>query len=276
MNNITEFEAIIQAITKIVLSYKFYVPVLTICLTFLIIRISARVVKKLVNKDSKSIEVKKRNTIVALGENILKYFFIIVACLIILSVWGVDITSFVTGLGILGVVGGLAIQDALKDIIAGINIIMDNYFVVGDIVKLNDFTGEVIEFGLKNTKIKNVDGVVLVVSNREIASVYNLSQKSSSVAITVPVAYEEKEEKVAKILEGVCKQVDELKLTTKSTEYLGIDSLGDSSVNYLLRAYCKAGDQHELKRKILGLVKRELDKKNVKIPYPQIEVHNGK
>ena len=59
-------------------------------------------------------------------------------------------------------------------------------------------------------------------------------------------------------------------------EYLGIDSLGDSSVNYLLRAYCKAGDQHELKRKILGLVKRELDKKNVKIPYPQIEVHNGK
>ena len=272
----TEFEAIIQAITKIVLSYKFYVPVLTICLTFLIIRISARVVKKLVNKDSKSIEVKKRNTIVALGENILKYFFIIVACLIILSVWGVDITSFVTGLGILGVVGGLAIQDALKDIIAGINIIMDNYFVVGDIVKLNDFTGEVIEFGLKNTKIKNVDGVVLVVSNREIASVYNLSQKSSSVAITVPVAYEEKEEKVAKILEGVCKQVDELKLTTKSTEYLGIDSLGDSSVNYLLRAYCKAGDQHELKRKILGLVKRELDKKNVKIPYPPIEVHNGK
>ena len=242
----------------------------------MIIRISARVVKKLVNKDSKSIEVKKRNTIVALGENILKYFFIIVACLIILSVWGVDITSFVTGLGILGVVGGLAIQDALKDIIAGINIIMDNYFVVGDIVKLNDFTGEVIEFGLKNTKIKNVDGVVLVVSNREIASVYNLSQKSSSVAITVPVAYEEKEEKVAKILEGVCKQVDELKLTTKSTEYLGIDSLGDSSVNYLLRAYCKAGDQHELKRKILGLVKRELDKKNVKIPYPQIEVHNGK
>ena len=69
----TEFEAIIQAITKIVLSYEFYVPVLTICLTFLIIRISARVVKKLVNKDSKSIEVKKRNTIVALGENILKY-----------------------------------------------------------------------------------------------------------------------------------------------------------------------------------------------------------
>lgn len=272
----TEFEALIEALYKIVSSYKFYVPVLTICLAFLIIKTSKRVVKRLVNKDSKSIEIKRKNTIVALGENILKYFFIIIACLVILSVWGVDITSFVTGLGIIGVVGGLAVQDALKDIIAGVNIIMDNYFVVGDIVRYNDFTGEVIEFGLKNTKIKNVEGVVLVVANREISSVYNLSQKNPSVTISIPVAYEEKEEKVSKILIDVCKQVDELKLTTKETEYLGIDELGDSSVNYLLRAYCKAGDQYELKRKILGLVKSELDKKNVKIPYPQVEVHNGK
>lgn len=271
----TEFEAVVQTIYKIVSSYKFYVPLLTVCITFLVIRLSKRLVKRLVNKDSKSIEVKKRNTIVALGENILKYFFIIVACLVILSVWGVDITSFVTGLGIVGVVGGLAIQDALKDIIAGINIIMDNYFVVGDIVKYQDFTGEVIEFGLKNTKIKNFDGVVLVIANRGISSVYNLSQKSSSVAVSIPVAYEEKEERVAKILTSVCEKIDELGLTTKKTEYLGIDALGDSSVNYLLRAYCKAGDQYELKRKILGLVKNELDKKGVKIPYPQVEVHNG-
>ena len=118
----TEFEALIEALYKIVSSYKFYVPVLTICLAFLIIKTSKRVVKRLVNKDSKSIEIKRKNTIVALGENILKYFFIIIACLVILSVWGVDITSFVTGLGIVGVVGGLAVQDALKDIIAGVNI----------------------------------------------------------------------------------------------------------------------------------------------------------
>lgn len=271
-----EFEAIVQFVYKIISSYKFFVPVLTVCICFLIIRASQRVVKRFVNKDSKSIEVKRKNTIVVLAENVIKYFLIIVALLIILSVWGVDVTSLVTGLGIVGVVAGLAVQDALKDIIAGCNIIMDNYFVVGDIIKYKDFTGEVIEFGLKNTKIKNVDGVVLIVANREISAVYNLSQKSSSVAIVVPVAYEEKEEKVAKILTNVCKEVDELKLTTKPTEYLGIDALNDSSVDYLVRAYCKAGDQYELKRKILGLVKRDLDKNKVKIPYPQVEVHNGR
>ena len=72
----TEFEALIEALYKIVSSYKFYVPVLTICLAFLIIKTSKRVVKRLVNKDSKSIEIKRKNTIVALGENILKYFFL--------------------------------------------------------------------------------------------------------------------------------------------------------------------------------------------------------
>ena len=45
---------------------------------------------------------------------------------------------------------------------------------------------------------------------------------------------------------------------------------------YLMRAYCKAGDQYELKRKMLAIVKRELDNGRVKIPYPQVEVHNGK
>lgn len=273
MDGLEEFVAIIYTLVS---SYKFYVPVITICISFLLIRLSQRLVKKLVNKDSKSIEVKRKNTIVSLIQNIIKYLIIIIALLIILSVWGFNVTGFVTGLGVVGVVGGLALQDALKDIIMGCNIIMDNYFVVGDLVKYNDFTGEVIEFGLKNTKIKNVDGVVLVIANREISQIYNLSQKSSSVGITIPVAYEEETEKVKKVLEDVCLKIDKLAYSTKKTEYLGIDSLEDSSVNYLLRAYCKAGDQYDFKRAILGIVKDELDKKKIKIPYTQVEVHNGK
>ena len=54
------------------------------------------------------------------------------------------------------------LQDALKDIIMGCNIILDNYFVVGDIVTYNGFTGEVVEFGLKNTKISPITKIVFV------------------------------------------------------------------------------------------------------------------
>lgn len=257
-------------------SSKFYVPVITICLTILLCKGITRFIHKLITKDANTIELKRRNTIVALVQNIIRYTLIIMASLIILSTWGFDVTGVITGLGIAGVVAGLALQDALKDIIMGCNIIMDNYFVVGDLIDYNGFVGEVIEFGLKNTKIKNVDGVVMIVANREISSVLNLSQKSSSVAISIPVAYEETEEKVSNVLKKVIKEINALDICTKETEYLGIDKLNDSSVDYLIRTYCKAGNQFELKRKSLGIIKKHFDKNNIKIPYQQIEVHDGK
>jgi small conductance mechanosensitive channel len=260
----------------IISSPKFYVPVITICITFIIIKTLNRLIAKLITQNAKTIELKRRNTIVVLTQNILMYTLIIVAALIILSTWGVDVTGLVTGLGVAGVVAGLALQDALKDIIMGVNIIMDNYFVVGDLVTFNNFTGEVIEFGLKNTKIKNVDGSVLVVANRNIDQVLNLSQKSSSVGISIPVAYEEDETNVKKVLDKVLKDIDKLGICTKKSEYLGIDKLNDSSVDYLIRVYCKAGDQYELKRKSLSIIKKYFDEFNIKIPYQQIEVHDGK
>lgn len=257
-------------------SPKFYVPVITICITFLIIRGIKRVIARLVTKNAKTIEMKRKNTIISLGQNIIKYVLILFAGLIILSTWGVNVTGIITGLGVAGVVAGLALQDALKDIIMGCNIIMENYFVVGDLVTFNNFTGEVIEFGLKNTKIKNADGSVLVVANREINQILNLSQKSSTVLLSVSVAYEEAEDNVKKVLDKALKDIDKLDISTKKSEYLGIDALKDSSVEYLIKAYCRAGDQYELKRKCLSIVKKHFDDNNIKIPYPQIEVHNGK
>lgn len=267
---------VLDVVIKIVTSSKFYIPVITILVTFILVKVSKRVVAKLIKNDSKTLESKRRNTVIALFENIIKYIIIIFAALIILSCWGVNVSSIIAGLGVAGVVAGLALQDALKDIIMGCNIIMDNYYVVGDLVTFNGFTGEVIEFGLKNTKIKNVDGVVLVVANREIAQIMNLSQKSANIVIKVPVAYEEKEEKVSKILMSICDEIKSWEYVLETPEYMGIDAFLESSVSYMITAKCVAGNQFAYKRKILSLIKKEFDKNNVKIPYTQIEVHNGK
>lgn len=266
----------LEFLLSICKSPKFYVPVVTICITIVIINSSSKLVKKLINKNSNNFEIKKRNTIVSLIENIVKYILVIIALLIILSAWGINISALITGLGIAGVVGGLAIQDALKDIIMGCNIIMDNYFIVGDLVTYNGFTGEVVEFGLKNTKIKAFDGTVLVVANRQISEIINLSQKDQAIFIKIPTAYEETEENVAKVLNKVCKKIKDFKEATKEGEYLGVDELNSSSIDYLIKVHCKAGDQYSLKRKVLALIKNEFDSNGLKIPYAQIEVHNGK
>ena len=108
---------------KIITSKEFYVPVITICITYLITKAVSRLVKRFINSNAKEINDKKRNTIFVLINSIVKYCLIILACIIILGSWGVNVTGFITGLGIAGVVGGLALQDALKDIIMGCNII---------------------------------------------------------------------------------------------------------------------------------------------------------
>ena len=263
-------------IIKILSSKEFYVPVITICITYLINKAVSRVVKKLINNNAKEINDKKRNTIFVLINSIVKYCLIILACIIILGSWGVNVTGFITGLGIAGVVGGLALQDALKDIIMGCNIILDNYFVVGDYVEINGFSGEVVEFGLKNTKIRDVNGVTSVLANREITNVINYSLKSFSFPINIDVAYEENHEKVIKILDKVIEDLVKENKYVKKGSSAGINSLDESSIKYLLNITCNPKEQFLAKRQVLLKVKESFDKNKVKIPYKQIEVHNGK
>ena len=117
---------------------------------------------------------------------------------------------------------------------------------------------------------------MFVVSNRQFAELQNLNQANSTIVIKVPVAYEEKEDKVSKVLHKVLEEVKTWEHIIGEPEYLGIDSFGDSSILYVIRAQCVAGNQWQYKRNINGLIKQYFDKHNIKIPYPQIEVHNGK
>lgn len=261
---------------EFVSSPKFYVPILAIVITYLLIKSLSRIVNRLIINKTNGIVDKRRNTIVVLLNKIIRYALIIIAGIVILSAWGVNVTSFVTGLGIAGVIAGLALQDALKDIIMGCNIILDNYFVVGDYVKINDFEGEIIDFDLKNTKVKGKGGSVLVIANREIVSTINYSQKQFFIPLSIDVAYRENTDKVNKVLNKI---IEELKSEGKIHEASaneGIDELSSSSVKFLLLIYCSPKNQYGIKRLVLNKVKREFDKNHIEIPFTQIEVHHGK
>ncbi len=267
----------LEKLIEFLLSKEVITTGITIVVSIIVIKIlTAGVTRVIKGSNASSIAAKRRNTIVNLFTNIIRYLIIILAVIVILAAWGVNVSGIITSLGVAGVVAGLALQDALKDIIAGCNIIMDDYFVVGNLVEINDFTGYVIEFGLKRTKIKGFNGTVLVIANREITSIKNLSIKSSNLYVTISVAYEEPNEKVEKVIMDLCKEIDKDKLVIKPTEYLGINKLSDSSVDYYICAHCKGDDQYALNRTINKLVKITFDKEKITIPYNQIEVHNGK
>ena len=231
-------------------------------------------IQKVINSGKDAYERKKRKTIVNLISNIFKYVVLILIGLAILSLYGVDTKALVASLGVVGAVLGLALQDTIKDFISGITIIMDNFFVVGDIVTFNDFTGEVIDMGLKTTKIKKVNGEVLVIANRNIDAIVNISQKPANVVIDIPTAYEEKTTKVEKTIGKILEEIKKIEGVKKEPQYLGISALDDSCVKYEISFLCPQEKQWQIKRDALKIIKTLYDKDKIKIPYTQIEVHH--
>ena len=273
VNTVVESNPVTIFIRDVVTSPKFYVPVVAIFLSFLIVFIVKKLIGKRVKKNTSSITLKRRNTVYILAGNIIKYVVTLICIIVCLAAWGVDVTSLVAGLGIAGAIAGLALQDALKDIISGISIIFENFFVIGDLVKYNDFEGHIIEFGLKSTKIQGYDGSVYIVSNRNIGEIKNLSYKESNVFIELPVAYESKEEEVVKVIKEVLGRISDWKISTKPGEYLGVNNLNTSSVDHYVVVHANSEDKYAIKRRALSEFKKAFDKNKIKIPYTQIEVY---
>lgn len=118
-------------------------------------------------------------TISQLLSSILRYLFLIIVLLVILSVLGVNVTSLLAGLGIMTAVVGLAFQDMIKDFIAGIAIIVENQFSVGDtvIAQADGFKGTVTNIGLKTTEVTDDKGNVKIMANHNIDGLINCSRK---------------------------------------------------------------------------------------------------
>ena len=272
MNNVLELLA------SVFQNKMVYGPILTILIACLVYNIIKTLLNKIDDPNKYSgYDLKRRKTVVDLISNFLKIFTIIIITLVTLNIFGIDTTSILASLGVASAVLGLAFQDSLKDIIAGVNIIMDNYFIVGDIVRYHDFTGEVISFGFKTTKIKNVNNEIITIANRNITEIINLSKIKAAVQIKIPVAYEEDIEKVEKTINTILKNIEKSEFIEKKTvQYLGVEELSDSSVNFLIKFICERDKQWQTRRNALKIIKKELDKNGIKIPYQQIEVHNGK
>jgi len=263
-----------------VLIPQIYLPVIYICIAILINSMAKRVINKIIKRkqqtlDKSSYNYKKTETFRILLNNLIKYIIFLFLILAILTVYGVNVTSVLAGLGIAGVVLGLALQDLAKDIISGVSIILENQYAVGDIIEVNGFKGEVIFLGLRTTRIKNWEGQIKILSNRNISELVNFSIENSIAIVDIGIAYEENVQKVEEVLTELAEELTETLPNLKGkVEVLGIEKLDDSSVVFRIIAPTKPLEHYKIQREIRKQIKQRLDKKKIKIPYPQIEVHN--
>ena len=266
---------ILDKIVKIITKKEAYGLIIIVVASLIVYNIGRLIISKIVVKGKNSYDIKRRKTVVSIIENLYKYFLLVIMVIFILNLYGINVKSLVAGVGIAGALVGLALQDTLKDLIAGIAIILENYYVVGDYVEIEGFTGKVIEYGLKSTKIMDFSGNVLVIANRNIQKIVNISQKKANLIIGISTAYEEKTEKVEKVITNMLDDIKDIDGVGQDIRYIGISDLGASAVVYTILVECNQEKQWQVKRDILRLIKNTYDKNNLKIPYTQVEVHNG-
>ena len=200
----------------------------------------------------------------------IRIVYICVVILILLSLFGVNVSSLLAGVGIASVAIGLAVQDTLKDIIRGISIISEDYFKIGDYVTINGDSGTVIRTGIRSTKIKDgLTGNIISIANRNIEKA---EVSATTIHLDIPLPYELKLSKAEEIMGEIVNACIELENVEKA-EYRGVSEFGDSSIKYRLVAHSLKGERAQAKRDILRAALTVMEKHHVSVPYPQLDVH---
>ena len=253
---------------------KIYMSLIVIFIGIAIYKIIRASFNKISNKNKGSDLInRKRKTYFRLFSNIVKYVVLLIVVVVVLKINGINVTSIIAGLGLASVIAGLALQDALKDIIMGFNIIVDGYFTVGDILRIDGIEGKVLELGLKTTKLKDIaNGNIYTVANRNISSALVLSNE---LYLDVPLSYELDLKTADEVLNIIANKISKLE-NVDECKYLGLNEFKDSSITYKIKILTKPNLKFQIKREANRIIKEELDKRGISIPYPQLDIHQKK
>jgi|LSQX01.2.fsa_nt_gb small conductance mechanosensitive channel len=245
---------------------KFVYAILLIVGGYLLYKILITVVNKSFSIRMKKFKVdgRRQKTVNILLNNIIKYTFVIIILFAVLGVLGVNAGAIIASIGVVGLAIGLAVQDILKDIIAGMFILIENQYAIGDVVMIGNFKGEVIFLGLKSTKLKSETGEIKILSNRNITDITNYSLHNSNIYIDVDLKYDNDVVLVEKVLIDLATKLSKTINNIKGDfKYLGIQKMGDK-ITYRLSVESDIKYHEDIKRQVWRELKKELDKKEIR------------
>lgn len=243
-----------------------FTKLLTVIIYILIALLVFNSIKFLLTKIATRKTSKQHQTVLKIirdGAKIIILFFLVVASL---TVYGIDVTKILAGLGVISLVAGLALQDLLKDLIAGFSIILEDYFAIGDVITLNDFKGEVISLGIKSTKVKSFNGSILMINNREINKVINHSRENTLGIVNILISNDEKASMVIDIIEDALNHFELGNSFINKPECIGITNLSENYNEYRIIFLAKPEEHYAAERDIRKIVSNYLIDAKIKMP----------
>lgn len=223
---------------------------------------------------------KRADTLIGVAVSTAEVVVVAMGAFVALSEVGLDIGPILAGVGVLGVAIGFGAQSLVKDYLSGLFIILENQYSVGDVIKVMDVVGEVEFIDLRRTIVRDLDGVVHVVSNGEIRITSNYTKYLSRVNFDISIGYQEDINHAIDVINRVCAEFTSepewnKSVVKNSLGVLRVNKLGDSGVDIKVLGDVKPGTQWAIKGELRKRIKIAFDRENIEIPWPHTKVFFG-
>jgi moderate conductance mechanosensitive channel len=234
-----------------------------------LVKLSRFYEKKVIENDPDTKHASQRKTITHVLTSVFKVIIVLGMVIGVLQSNGFNVTSLVASVGIVTAVVGLALQDAIKDVICGLYILSDHYFAVGDVIKYNNIEGEVLKMGLRSTRVKDTDNNnIVTISNRNFSEATKVSNMWD---IDLGLSYDEDVTEIHELLGSICEQINAVDGIDECI-YKGTNAFDKSAIIYKIRCYTPPKRKYDMRRAALKIIQERLDQAGIKIPYEHMNV----
>lgn len=198
----------------------------------------------------------------------------ILLAITVLSMIGIEMTSFIALLGAAGLAIGMALSGTLQNFAGGVLILFFKPFKIDDVIDAQGYLGKVSEIQILNTILKTPDNKTIIIPNGGLAtgSMINYSTEAQRrVDWTVGIGYGDDIEKARSILQRLCDA--DSRILKDPEAFMKVSALADSSVNFALRAWVKAEDYWDVFFDMNEAIYKTFNAEGINIPFPQMDVH---
>ena len=233
-----------------------------------VIKLIVKGVAKLMNK--KNVDASLQPFLKSLISAILKILLVIS----VIKMLGVEMTSFIAILAAAGFAIGMALSGTLQNFAGGVMILIFKPFKVGDFIDAQGQMGTVREIQIFNTILKTPDNKTIIQPNGALSTgtMVNFStEENRRVDFTFGIGYSDDIDKAKATLMKLIEA--DTRIFKDPAPFVAVSELADSSVNFAVRVWAKGSDYWGIFFDMTELVKKEFDKENISIPYPQTDTH---
>ena len=225
-------------------------------------------------------EKKREETLISISTAVARIVLWVVAGMLIVQEFGIDIGPLVAGASVIGVALGFGAQSLVKDFVSGLFIILENQYRVGDVVTIAGVDGTVQAISVRETILRDLDGNIHHVPNGSINVATNKTMDFSRINLNIGVSYDTKIDKVEKVIDEVGVDLmgddDWKEKIIEAPRFVRVNNFGANEIELKILGKVKPGSQWSVAGEFRRRIKIAFDKNKIEIPFPQQVVHRAK